>query len=121
MSNIIQFPKNRSYESESLDTIDKLHQVAIDKVDKKNCYVLSEYIQELAIIALEDQTGAPRFEDLDFHNNDTPESKDLFLITNLVYAMLLRFKGHEHHYHKAMDMMAEDLLAISKNNDGDLE
>ncbi len=119
MSNIIKFPNKFSNDSMVYDTIDTLTEEAVVTIDTRSCYTLAEYVKQLTITGLEEQTGAPRFEELNFMDKESNESSDLFLITNLVYAMLLRFKGIDHHYHPVMDLMTKDLLDLAKEQTED--
>lgn len=54
---------------------------------------------------------------IDLRNEQYRESRDAFVIVNLLYALLGRYVGLEHTLHKELDRLYVKIKAIHKEND----
>ena len=114
--NVIQFPRKQvelKGKYESIDqAIERLADSDEKQIIKTECNTMSEYLRDLIEVAVHDQGYFEAFHDMEFKTLDTASGRDLFLITNLVNAMLLRHSGQEHHFHPAMDALTGELVSI---------
>jgi len=114
----------------SKDNIIKFHikkrmqQIADEQYDEdmameyfaNDCSETAQLILTVIEELVNDTDGSP-FEGMNFRNKDVQESKDIFVITNLLSSMFMRYGGMNHFLHEYMDIIYEKLLEQQGYND----
>lgn len=111
--NIIKFPiKERMQQiaDEQYEEDMAMEYFADDCVD--TAQLILTVIEEL----VNDVDGSP-FEGMNFRNKDVQESKDVFVIVNLLSSMFMRYGGMKHFLHEYMDVIYEKLLEQQGHHD----
>tara|TARA_B100000963_G_scaffold114237_1_gene99509 strand:+ start:2182 stop:2550 length:369 start_codon:yes stop_codon:yes gene_type:complete len=116
--NIIQFPIERR-----LKEIED--QKAFEEMDAE--YEIEQFTDEctnvaqLILVMIEDLIHSTEdvhsFDDINFRAKDNQESKDMFVIVNLLSSMLMRWGGVKHFLHNDLDKMFEKLVKEQGYND----
>ena len=114
-SNVIQFP-NRMLEiekklKESREAVQYISDEAADTAQ----YMLDIIESELQMSPESD------FHRMDFRDDRTRESRDMYAIINLINAMLLRFAGVPHKLQKELDRVFVKTHALYKQGKQDIE
>ena len=93
--NVIQFPtKEQLTAKEESDFLDELSNESVD-----SAHYLMEVMEEFI------KTGQVNegLMDLNFRDETVPESRDMFVIVNLLNALFLRYHGIPHGLHQTLD------------------
>ena len=93
--NVIQFPtKEQMTAKEESDFLDELSNESVD-----SAHYLMEVMEEFI------KTGQVNegLMDLNFRDETVPESRDMFVIVNLLNALFLRYHGIPHGLHQTLD------------------
>jgi len=114
-SNVIQFP-NRMLEiekklKESREAVQYISDEAADTAQ----YMLDIIESELQM------SPESEFHRMDFRDDRTRESRDMYAIINLINAMLLRFAGVPHKLQKELDRVFVKTHALYKQGKQDIE
>lgn len=99
MNNIIEFPKDRARKGKDDLLIEDMQRISDECVDMSQFLleVIDDTLDELGIFEGEDDTG------------DNKMDRDLFVITNLLYSMLVRNEGLPHDLQIDLDYMYDKL------------
>lgn len=103
--NIIEFPiKERLKEVEEERDYQQLeHEFFVDECTETSQIILL-MIEELLA---EEHCS---FGDIDFRDNIMPESRDMFVIINMISSMLLRYGGVSHFLHDYLEVIYEKIM-----------
>ena len=105
-NNVIQFPLRPRVQRMQAQVEEKYMQEMIDQDDAIN---MSHYLYDLIKVGLQQQDWVPDYQRIDMNNTENYESQDMFVILNLLSAMLLRYKGYGHILQLDMDKLAVKL------------
>lgn len=112
MGELIQFPTGKIISKKQTD----------EDLLKETVEGLVEISQHLFDV-IDDEVDAISKNDInllngiDLRNEQFRESRDAFVIVNLLYALLTRYVGLEHTLHKELDRLYVKIKAIHKEND----
>ena len=100
--NIIQFPTPEQVSKKEAEEIINLASDECNGLSQHLCMVLNEEIQ----------TASDYFDDTDFYNEERQESRDIYVITNLLNAMLLRHIEIPHELQRSLDTVSYTHLTL---------
>jgi|TARA_B110000908_G_scaffold83746_1_gene100197 hypothetical protein len=112
-NNIIKFPASR-IEQRKRDE-EEMAVFCAEESAELVAFLLEEI--DTILVEISEQGEHTPFDDFDFRNEDNPESKDMFVIANLINAMFLRYFGLEHSTHIDLDDLFLKINEMHKNND----
>ena len=93
--NVLQFPtKEQKQEKEDSQTLDDL---------SEDCIESSHYLMEVMEEFLRDGQVSEGLMDLNFRDETVQESRDMFVIVNMLNAMFNRYYGIPHGLHQTLD------------------
>jgi len=101
--NIIQFPTPEQVSAKEAEEIINLASDECNGLAQHLCMILNEEIQ-----------SSEYFEDTDFYDETRQESRDIYVITNLINAMLLRHIEIPHELQKSMDKLYIKIKQLSQ-------
>lgn len=103
--NVIQFPISERMK-DVLDEREFLEQEYEEFTDecRDTAQIILLQIEELLL------NDSSSFDEIDFRDNQFPESKDMFVIINLISSMLMRYGGVTHFLHEYFDVIYEQLM-----------
>jgi hypothetical protein len=109
MSKVIEFPMH-------------IRQAAIDADYAEIRTEYEEYVEECreaaqtVLLVIEEVllNDHSEFDELDFRDEDLPESRDMFVIMNMVSSMLMRYGGVHHFLHDDFNNLYEKLMGIDE-------
>ena len=111
--NIIQFP----IEKRMQEIADEIYEKDMEMEHFSNdCVDTSQLILMMIEELIKESDGSP-FQEMEFRNQDFPESKDIFVIVNLLSSMFMRFGGMKHFLHDYLDIIFEKLIEQQGYND----
>ena len=102
--NIIQFPTPEQVSKKEAEEIINLASDECNGLAQHLCMVLNEEIQ----------TASDYFGDTDFYNEENQESRDIYVITNLLNAMLLRHIEIPHELQRSLDKLYVKIKQLSQ-------
>jgi hypothetical protein len=102
--NIIQFPTPEQVSKKEAEEIINLASDECNGLAQHLCMVLNEEIQ----------TASDYFDDTDFYNEERQESRDIYVITNLLNAMLLRHIEIPHELQRSLDKLYIKIKQLSQ-------
>ena len=102
--NIIQFPTPEELSKKDVEEMLNLASEECNGLSQHLCSVLNEEIQ----------TASDYFEDTDFYNEEKQESRDIYVITNLLNAMLLRHIEIPHGLQRSLDKLYVKIKQLSQ-------
>ena len=102
--NIIQFPTPEELSKKDAEAMLDLASEECNGLAQHLCMVLNEEIQ----------TASDYFEDTDFYNEERQESRDIYVITNLLNAMLLRHIEIPHELQRSLDKLYVKIKQLSQ-------
>jgi len=112
MGQVIKFPGGK-IQPEPEEIMDRLEEEYFRKeAEKEDCVVLAKYCFDLVEKAIKENAYTDSYSHMDFRNPATQESKDMFVITNLISALLYRSLGHEHVLGTAINDLYEQLQIL---------
>ena len=103
--NIIQFPiKKRLQEVEEERDLEEMGREFFVEECTETAQVILLMIEEL--LSAEHSS----FDGIDFRDKLLPESKDMFVVVNMISSMLLRYGGVHHFLHEYLDVIYEKIM-----------
>ena len=102
--NIIQFPTPEEVSKKEAEEIITLASDECNVLAQHLCMILNEEIQ----------TQSDYFEDTDFYDETRQESRDIYVITNLINAMLLRHIEIPHELQRSLDKLYVKIKQLSQ-------
>ena len=102
--NIIQFPTPEEVSKKEAEEIITLASDECNGLAQHLCMILNEEIQ----------TQSDYFEDTDFYDETRQESRDIYVITNLINAMLLRHIEIPHELQRSLDKLYVKIKQLSQ-------
>jgi hypothetical protein len=103
--NIIQFPiKERIQQIEDELEYEREEYEAFTEECKDTSQVILLMIEELLL------NDSSSFEYIDFRDSSLPESRDMFVIINMISSMLMRYGGASHFLHDNFDVIYEQIM-----------
>ena len=103
--NIIQFPiKKRLQEVEEERDLEEMEREFFVEECTESAQIILLMIEELLS---EDHSS---FNDIDFRDKLLPESRDMFVVVNMISSMLLRYGGVHHFLHDYLDVVYEKIM-----------
>ncbi len=116
--NIIQFPIERRMkeieDQKAFEEMDAEHEIELFTDECTN-------IAQLILVMIEDlihnTEDAHSFDDINFRSKDNQESKDMFVIVNLLSSMFMRWGGVKHFLHDDLSKMFDKLVEQQGYND----
>ena len=109
--NVIQFPLKPRVQRMQADIEEKYYEAM---VDQDNAVQMAHYVFDLMTVGIAEQDWVPEYRDMEFKNPDAYESKDIFVILNLISSMLLRYKGYSHMMQYDLDELYYKLCDASQ-------
>tara|TARA_Y200000002_G_scaffold224423_1_gene185317 strand:+ start:2286 stop:2624 length:339 start_codon:yes stop_codon:yes gene_type:complete len=108
MSNIIQFPieKRRKQLAEEED----IFSLFVEEAEELTQFIVDE------IDSLPKEVWPDVLDDFDFRDPKNPEARDMYVITNLINSMFLRYLGIKHNLHSELDKTYEHIMEMQKRN-----
>jgi hypothetical protein len=103
--NIIQFPVKERQQQIADQELDIFHEYE-DFTDE--CRDTSQLVYLMIEELLLNESSS--FDDIDFRDKNYPESKDMFVIINLISSMLMRYGGISHFLHDYFDVIYEQIM-----------
>ena len=103
--NIIQFPiKKRLQEVEEERDLEEMGREFSLEECTETAQVILLMIEELL------SADHSSFDDIDFRDKLLPESRDMFVIINMISSMFLRYGGVHHFLHDYLDVVYEKIM-----------
>lgn len=104
-SNVIQFPTHIR-EAAIADEYDEIRSEFEEFTDecRETSQIILLMIEELLL------NDASSFDDIDFRDSNMPESKDMFVIVNMISSMLMKYGGAHHFLHDHFDEIYDKLM-----------
>ena len=115
MGKLIQFPTGKEIKSPKKSEEELIEEVVNELVE------ISQHIFDV----INDEIDAISKHDLnllngiDLRNGEARESRDAYVIVNMIYAMMARYIGVEHSLHQELDTLFVKIKAIQKEIDND--
>tara|TARA_Y100001937_G_scaffold3173_1_gene4117 strand:- start:2718 stop:3068 length:351 start_codon:yes stop_codon:yes gene_type:complete len=115
MGELIQFPTGKRLKPKPKSDEELIKEIVDELVD------ISQHLFDV----LDDEVDAISKHDLNLLNGinlrdeNARESRDSYVIVNLIYAMLSRYLGMEHSMHKELDTLFVKIKAIQKETEDD--
>lgn len=113
-NNVIQFPLRPRVRRLQEQVEEKYMNKMMDQDDAVN---MAQYLFDIIKVGLQHQDWVPDYQNLDMNDGEKHESQDMFVILNLLSAMLLRYKGYAHMLQADMDKLAIK-LRIAQDAEG---
>ena len=111
--NIIQFPIKERMQQ----IADEVYEEDMEmEYFTNDCIDTSQLILTIIEELITEEETSP-FKDMNFRNKDVQESKDIFVIVNLLSSMFMRYGGMNHFLHEYMDIIYEKLMEQQGYND----
>lgn len=116
MGKLIQFPTGKEIKSIKKSEEELIEEIVAELVE------ISQHLFDV----IDDEIDAISKHDLnllngiDLRNENNRESRDSYVIVNIIYAMLARYLGIEHSLHKDLDTLFVKIKAIQKDIDNDI-
>jgi len=107
MGELIQFPSGKKLKNEKEHFQDIVNSLVDDSVNTAQ-HLLDVIDDELCAMNIEWLDG------FNMRDEQYPESRDAFVIVNLIYAMLLRYTEIPHELHKDMDLLYVNIKRIAQ-------
>ncbi len=109
MAKILKFPTGEEIKQNQFDTDELLSQLCVD-----HAQFLMDVMEEFIVSG--QSTDFDPFMQMNFRDETYPESRDMFVIVNLLNAMFMRQVGMKHRLQKTMDRTYIDIKAMLKQN-----
>ena len=115
MGKLIQFPTGKEIKSQKKSEEELIEEVVNELVE------ISQHLFDV----IDDEVDAISKHDLnllngiDLRNEEARESRDAYVIVNMIYAMMARYIGVEHSLHQELDTLFVKIKAIQKEIDND--
>lgn len=106
MNNIIPFPTERRQEQ-----IESERNFAYESYTEE-CTDTAQFVLLMIEDYLDEEDSA--FDEMEFRNPEFDESRDMYVIINLLSSMFMRYGGLEHFLHKEMDDLFTKIEANKK-------
>jgi len=113
MNNIINFPLERRETQKQEEQ--EVAEFLVSESGEITAFILDEIDNLMDEIS--EQGEHDHFDGFDFRVEDNHESKDMFVLANLMNSMFLRFYGIEHTLHNELDELYNTISEMHKNND----
>lgn len=104
-SNVIEFPTHIR-EAAIADEYDEMRSEFEEFTDecRETSQIILLMIEELLL------NDSSSFDDIDFRDSNMPESRDMFVIVNMISSMLMKYGGVHHFLHDHFDNIYNDLM-----------
>jgi hypothetical protein len=116
MAKILKFPtKDELKHKEQAQQVKDDHAILEETSDE--CIAASHYLLEIMEEFINTGEVSPQLMDMNFRDETFPESRDMFVIVNLINAMLNRYYFMPHALQREMDRLYAKIKLINQQNE----
>ena len=110
MAKILKFPTGEEIKQNQFDTDELLSQLCVE-----HAQFLMDVMEEFIVSG--QSTDFDPFMQMNFRDETYPESRDMFVIVNMINAMLNRYMGIPHRLHRTFDRAYIEIKALLAANE----